>query len=176
MGLIASFESDIIKTAHFFNLRNLFVDTNVRLLFDTGATYSVIGINNILDALDEATHNALKQILYEEICKQGVIKRENPLRTATGKALDVYPCVLHNAIIGSVTPFDFYFELTEDHLEEPILGRSYSDDCSYSHGIQGKIRITGITDNPGYRLYAKTNVLVFNTIMDRYYAETSKDL
>lgn len=75
MGLIASFESDIVKTAHFFNLRNMFVDTNVRLLFDTGATFSVIGINNILDSLDESTHNTLKQILYEEICKQGVINK-----------------------------------------------------------------------------------------------------
>lgn len=175
MALIASFESDIIKTAHFFNLRNMFADTYIRLLFDTGATYSVIGINNILESLEEPTHNALKRILYEEICKQGIAKRDYPLRTATGKALDVYPCVLHNAIIGSVTPFDFYFELTEDHLEEPILGRSYSEDCMYSHGIQGKIRISGIADNPGYRLYAKTDVLDFNIVMDRYYAGVSVD-
>ena len=175
MGLIASFESDIIKTAHFFNLRNMFPDTNIRLLFDTGATYSVIGINNILDSLDESTHNALRRILYEEICRQGIKKRDNPLRTATGKALDVYPCVLHNALIGSVTPFDFYFELTEDHLEEPILGRSYSDDCAYSHSIQGRIRISGIEDKPGYRLYAKTAVLDFNTVMDRYYAGVATD-
>ncbi len=176
MGLTASFESDIIKTAHFFNLRNMFTDTYVRLLFDTGATYSVIGINNILDSLEESTHNSLKQILYEEINKQGIMKRDYPLRTATGKALDVYPSVLHDALIGSVTPFDFYFELTEDHLEEPILGRSYSDDCAYSHAIQGKIRITGVSDNPGYRLYAKTSVLDFNRVMDRYYAEANISL
>ena len=172
MGLIASFESDIIKTAHFFTLRNMFTDTYVRLLFDTGATYSVIGVNNILDSLEESTHEDFKKILYEEIISQGVSKRDYPLKTATGKALDVYPCVLQNALIGSVTPFDFYFELTEAHLEEPILGRSYSDDCAYSHGIQGRIRISGIVDNPGHRLYAKTHVLNINSIMDRYYSET----
>ena len=172
MALIASFESDIIKTAHFFTLRNLFADTYVRLLFDTGATYSVIGINNILDSLEESTHDTLKQVLYDEIKTQGITKRDFPLRTATGKALDVYPCVLHNAIIGSVIPFDFYFELTEEHLEEPILGRSYSDDCSYSHSIQGKIRISGISDTPAYQLYSKIKVLDFSSVMKRYYDET----
>ena len=171
MGLTASFESDIIKTAHFFTLRNMFNDTYIRLLFDTGATFSVIGINNILDSLDESTHDAFKQILYDEITKQGISKRGYPLRTATGKALDVYPCVLHDALIGSATPFEFYFELTESHLEEPILGRSYSDDCAYSHSIQGKIRINGIADKPGYRLYASVNVLDFTSVMARYYKE-----
>ena len=107
MGLTASFESDIIKTAHFFTLRNMFNDTYIRLLFDTGATFSVIGINNILDSLDESTHDAFKQILYDEITKQDISKRGYPLRTATGKALEVYPCVLHDALIGSVTPFEF---------------------------------------------------------------------
>ena len=45
MHSIASFESITVRTAHYFTLKNMFRDTDLRLLFDSGASYSVIGIN-----------------------------------------------------------------------------------------------------------------------------------
>ena len=51
---------------------------------------------------------------------------------------------------------------------------SFSDDCAYSHSIRGKIRITGISDNPSFELYKSYNVLDWNKVMTRYYGENDK--
>lgn len=174
MHSIASFESITVRTAHYFTLKNMFRDTDLRLLFDSGASYSVIGINNVYGAIDEGTEELFLEILKDEIIKQNISMRENALKTATGDVVETYPCVLHQAVIGASAPLDFYFELAHVNVEEPVLGRSFSDDCAYSHSIRGKIRITGILDNPSFELYKSYNVLDWNKVMARYYGENDK--
>ena len=86
MDLIASFSSQRVRTFQFFKLRGILDDDTLTFLFDTGAAYSVIGINNLIPSKSNHESDeqllALEKIIRDEIKKQGVSERAQRLKSA----------------------------------------------------------------------------------------------
>ena len=66
----------------------------------------------------------------------------------------------------------FFFDISFDEISIPLLGSSFIDDCSYSHSIGGNLNITGICEKAGSGFYDGMNILDFNTILDRFEADS----
>ena len=63
---------------------------------------------------------------------------------------------------------NFFFDISFEEISIPLLGSSFSDDCSYSHAINGNIHIIGMNDIPGENAYAGLNVLDFDEVVKAY--------
>ena len=176
MDLIASFNSNKISYFHFFTLSGLSKSRNIVFLFDTGAVCPVIGTNNFFTK-EKSPDNIKKKELFEktiqeELKIQNILPRSNSLKAANNQEVKTYPCICRDVSISSTGKMDFFFDLSFDEISIPLLGSSFIDDCSYSHSIGGNLNITGIREKAGSGFYDGMNILNFNTILDRFEADS----
>ena len=172
MDLIASFSSQKVNTFNFFSLRGLFGERDIFFLFDTGAACPIIGVNSFFRSSENADHPTDRQefetLLNENIVSQGISPRPKPLETANRQRVKTFPCVCHHVTIDNVLINNFFFDISFEEISIPLLGSSFSDDCSYSHAINGNIHIIGMNDIPGENAYAGLNVLDFDEVVKAY--------
>lgn len=172
MDLIASFSSQKVERFNFFILRGLMGDSGLFFLFDTGAICPVIGVNSFFVRNDNPDYSsnvaALTKILQDEIKTQKILARPKPLKTANNQSVTTYPCVCHKVSISNTPERDFYFDISLDEINIPLLGSSFIDDCAYSHAINGNIIITGIKEQAGAEYYKGLNILEFDDIAIKF--------
>ena len=169
MCSVASFNSRKVHLSHYFRVEGLIDNEILSFLFDTGASYTVVGVNNLFAASpDNSNIDLFRTCLSEEIAIQNIEERANPLRVANKDYIQTFPCVSHNVSVEGTPRIDFYFDLSLDDISLPLLGSSYIDDCAWSNSIKGKIVVTGIADNPGAAAYAGTKVLDFDRVLQKY--------
>ena len=173
MDLIASFNSHKVRTFHFFRISGILKDEVLSFLFDTGAACSIVGVNNLVPGVagdSTVVRQELERILMEEIRQQEVETRVESFRTASNDEIISYPCVCHNTSIEGSKSIDFYFDISMQEVNLPILGSNFLDECSYTHTIDGNVVISAIKPNPGSKPYLDRNLLNFNKVMDRYHS------
>lgn len=173
MDLIASFSSQRVRTFQFFKLRGILDDDTLTFLFDTGAAYSAIGINNLIPSKSNHESDeqllALEKIIRDEIKKQGVSERAQRLKSANNIDIITYPCVSRGVSIEGSKQTDFYFDLAlSDYINLPLLGSNFTDDCNYTHKINGQIIVSGMKDSPGAESYYGIKTLDFSGIKKGY--------
>ena len=172
MDLIASFSSQRISIANFFIITGLLGDISPFFPFDTGAACSIVGVNSFFGKDRKGNYSANKiafeRILKEELDSLGILPRDDGLKTANGQTITAYPSVCHNIKIHDITLDSFYFDISFDDVNTPLLGCSFSDDCAYSHSINGHINITGMKNNPGEEFYKNNTLLDFDIVRKRY--------
>ncbi len=168
MDLIASFDSQKVNTFNFFFLRGIFGSSGLFFLFDTGASCPVVGINNFFDKDDIESKRLLEKIILDEITKQDIAPRPEPLKAANSQPVTTYPCVSHGVSIENTKAQDFYFDISLDDISIPLLGSSFIDDCAYSHAINGNINITSMKPHTGADSYKYRNVLDFDEVSKKY--------
>ena len=111
---------------------------------------------------------AFESLLMKSINTQGLSPRPKPLETANRQRVKTYPCVSHHVTIDNVQIDNFFFDISFDDISIPLLGSSFSDDCSYNHAINGNINITGMKNMPGESAYAGLDILDFDSIVEAY--------
>ena len=165
MDLIASFSSQTVRSFHFFKLRGLIHNQIMSFLFDTGAAYSVVGINHLLKPgqyTDENKKQQLREAFIEESKRQGIKERSERLRTVNNAMIVTYPCICHGVSIEGAAEMDFCFDFSLSDINLPLLGGSFMNDCTYSPSINGSVIVSGMKDNPGMSLYRNVPVVDFN--------------
>lgn len=168
MDLIASFSSQKLKKFNFFTIRRMFGERDIFFLFDTGASLPVVGVNSFFrkDGDDYPPEKyRFENFLKDRIASLGILPRDIPLKTATNQDVESYPCVCRDVLIDTVTIKEFFFDVAFDEVHIPLLGTSFSDDCGYSHSINGNIIISSMKSNPGSGDYSGLNVLDFNQVV-----------
>ena len=144
MDLIASFSAHKIKTSHFLT------------------------VDGILKDDEEEKKVTFKNILKDEITAQGIAPRTKPLLAANNQIVTTYPCVSHGVSIEGTSESDFYFDFSLQDVSLPILGTSFTDDCAYTHSINGNLTITGMRRNAGAGYYIGCKVLDFDVVMTKF--------
>ena len=172
MDLIASFSSKKINISNFFVIKGLLGDISPLFLFDTGAACSVVGVNSFFSKDENGLYSSNKEtfekILNDEISIQNIRPRDDDLKTANGQRIKAYPCICHDVMIQGITLNSFYFDISFEEVNIPLLGCSFSDDCAYSHSINGHIDISGMKSNPGEDFYKKNSLINFDIVRSRY--------
>lgn len=168
MDYVASISAFKVETSHFLAVEGILKDEMLSFLFDTGAAVSLISPNSLFGAGEEESRIRFEQIVKSELAAQRVDAWEKTYKTANNQDVNTYPCVSHGVSIGGSKQMDFYFDFTFDDVNLPLLGTAFSDDCSYSHTINGSLVITGMKDNPGFSFYSGRNVLDFDVVMEKY--------
>ena len=79
-----------------------------------------------------------------------------------------YPCVSHGISIEGTNERDFYFDFSFEDVSLPLLGTSFSDDCAYSHTINGTLTVTGMKKDAGMHYYEGRNVLDFDKVTSKF--------
>ena len=156
MDLIASFSSHTVRSFHFFKIKGLIRNQIMSFLFDTGAAYSVIGVNHLIEPghhADEDRKHRLRDLFIEEATRQGIKERSERLRAANNTAIVTYPCKCSDVSIEGTPPIDFFFDFSLGDINLPLLGGCFMNDCAYNHGIEGSVIVTGMRNNPGMELY-----------------------
>lgn len=167
MESAASFSLLKSKKAYFVNIQNLRNDgDDILFLCDSGASMSLIGLNTICGE-NEDDCKILKSILEKEIQKNGIKKHDGNPKTVTRETLAVYPCKIDGVSVSGAAPSTLYFHIFLGHINLPLLGFDYIDDCSFRHGIGGNIDVTAIATNAGRRFYPDI-VIDFNRVLDTY--------
>lgn len=171
MDLIASFSSQQVHAFHFFKITGLINNQIMNFLFDSGAAYSIVGINHLVKAGDvknkERVIDRMRQGFIEEARVQGISERKEKLRAANNEPIITYPCVCHNVSIEGSAAIDFYFDFSLTEINLPLLGGSFMNDCSYSHPVGGSVIVSGMTDRPGTEMYRGLHVVDFRKMTDR---------
>lgn len=165
MDLIASFSSQTVRSFHFFKLKGLIHNQIMNFLFDTGAAFSVIGVNHLLKPgqhTDEVKKQLLREAFIKESKRQGIKERGENLRAANNAMIVTYPCICHGVSIEGAAEMDFCFDFALSDINLPLLGGSFMNDCTYSHSIDGSVIVSGMKDNPGMGLYRNIPVVDFN--------------
>ena len=172
MHSIASFSSERIRIANFFVIKGLLGRVNPFFLFDTGAACSLVGVNSFFSKDDGGNYSPDKEIferiLKEEIALQGIPARDDNLKTANNQPITAYPCICHDVKIQDVSLNAFYFDISFEDVNLPLLGFSFSDDCAYSHSINGHIVINGMKTSPAEDFYKRNKLLDFDKVRSRY--------
>lgn len=168
MDLIASFNAHIIQTSHFITIDGILKNGVLHFLFDTGAVCSLIGTNSLFSDNEHEKREKFIKILKNEIATQQIFPRANPLKTANNQSITTYPCVSHNVSIEGTEHSDFYFDFSITDISLPLLGTSFSYDCTYSHTTNGILSITSMKKNAGSDYYSSYKVLDFDIVMAEY--------
>ena len=85
--------------------------------------------------------------------------------------LPSYPCVCHNASIENTEKWDFYFDISFDEINLPLLGSCFTDDCNYNHPINDQLIITEIKERTDSQYYQGYCVLNFDIVAAKYESE-----
>ena len=168
MDLIASFNAHKIQTSFFLTVDGILKEGVLYFLFDTGAVCSLIGLNSLFPDDETARKDAFTRIIKDELVAQHVSSRPESLRTANNQEVTTYPCLKRGVSIEGTAKRDFYFDFSFDEVSLPLLGTSFSDDCAYSHAINGNINITGIKEQAGAEYYKGLNILEFDDIAIKF--------
>lgn len=178
MHLVTSIVSKEVNHLHFFNMSGLFPQNDVAFLFDTGAARSIIDLQSVQRFIikkstvyNQINFVKLKDIIRDEIEKQGIIPWEDGLRAANCSLITSYPCVCQGISFKNSGKFDFYFDFTFDEMVVPLLGNSFLDDSTYTHKAGGTLEITTISDNPGRQCYQDCRTLNFNEVVRKFNAQ-----
>ena len=167
MDLIASFHAHKVKTSFFLTVDGISPDGILYFLFDTGAVCSLVGLNSLFPE-ENAQRQAFAKVVRDELSAAQISPRPESLRTATNQSILTYPCVCHNVSIEGTDGRDFYFDFSFDNISLPLLGTSFSEDCSYSHTINGELNITGIKADAGKAHYSGRKVLDFDKVWETF--------
>ena len=168
MDLIASFNAHKVKTSHFLTVDGILKEGVLYFLFDTGAVCSLIGLNSLFSDDEQEKKAAFARILKNELSAQQVKSRSESLRTANNQKVTTYPCVSHGISIEGTNERDFYFDFSFEDVSLPLLGTSFSDDCAYSHTINGTLTVTGMKKDAGMHYYEGRNVLDFDKVTSKF--------
>ena len=168
MDSIASFSAHKIKTSHFLTVDGILKDGVMYFLFDMGAICPLIGLNSLFSDDEKEKKSAFEVLLKNEISAQNILPRAKPLRTANNLPVATYPRVSHNVSIEGTNGMDFYFDFSFHDISLPLLGTSFTDDCSYSHSINGSLIITGMKTYAGSGFYMDYNVLDFDSVIEKF--------
>ena len=167
MDLIASFSAHKVKSSFFLTVDGITPDGILYFLFDTGAVCSLVGLNSLFPE-DSAERLAFTRIVRDELSAGNISPRSESLRTANNQTLLTYPCVCHNVSIEGTAGRDFYFDFSFDDISLPLLGTSFSDDCSYSHSINSGLNITGVKADAGKAYYRGQKVLDLDRVWSMF--------
>ena len=163
MDLIASFSAHKVKSSFFITIDGITPDGILYFLFDTGAVCSIVGLNSLFPE-NNAERLAFTQLVRDELSIENISPRSESLRTANNQKLLTYPCVCHDVSIEGTAGRDFYFDFSFEDISLPLLGTSFSDDCSYSHSINSGLNITGVKADAGKAYYSGQKVLDFDKV------------
>ena len=168
MDFIASFSSQKVNNFHFFLIHGLIGKDDLAFLFDTGAACSVVGVNNLFrkGADPSGRMNAFEKLLRYKLISHAIPPR--PMKTANRQEVTTYPCVSHQVSIADTEKRDFYFDISFDEINIPLLGSSFIDDCAYHHAISGNLCITSIKEQAGSSFYNGRNTLDFDMVVTEF--------
>lgn len=170
MPLTASFSGKRMGSHHYFSIRGLLGSTSTLFLFDTGATYTTIGVNNFFEGDNgfESEIQMLTDLLKNVIIAENILPRAESIKTANNQIITTYPCICHNVSIEGVKSINFYFDISLQDFHLPLPGTSFSDDCSYNHTINGTLNITRMKESAGSRFYSDRRLLNFNNVVEKF--------
>ena len=169
MPSVASFSAALHGSLNYFYISGIFDSSEIMFLFDTGATYSTIGVNSFFkgDGYEDEKQEFIN-LLTTAIDENGVLKRPGGVKTATEEIITTYPCISHGVSLQGMPEIDFYFDICPGNFGRALLGTSFSHECVYHHTMMGNISITAMKDDVGKSFYTGYKVLEFDSIVDKF--------